>query len=170
MLSVKAADKIYQRLLSLCGGSVTVESISSLSDEDIKTIGTSKQKLRYIRSLTEAVSSGALDFSILPQLCDSDVMKKLTAIQGIGNWTAKMYLIFVLNRQDVLPVEDGAFLQAYRWLYETNDTSRAAIEDRCDAWKPYSSIAARYLYRALDGGHTKSDVRQVVTSNGIEGG
>lgn len=94
---------------------------------------------------------------LLPELDDESVIKQLTAIKGIGNWTAKMYLIFVLDRQDILPTEDVAFLQAYKWLYKTTDRSPASITNKCTKWKPYSSIAARYLYRALDSGLTKTE-------------
>ncbi|MCC8014242.1 MAG: hypothetical protein LIO87_03520 [Eubacterium sp.] len=78
-------------------------------------------------------------------------------ILGIGKWTAKMYLIFVLDCPDVLPVEDAAFLQAYKWLYKTEDCSEKSVYKKCKKWKPYSSIAARYLYRALDMGYTKKE-------------
>jgi len=68
-----------------------------------------------------------------------------------------MYLIFVLDRQDILPTEDTAFIQSYEWLYKTTDRSKESIEKRCKKWKPYSSIATRYLYRALDAGFTKEE-------------
>lgn len=61
-----------------------------------------------------------------------------------------MYLIFVLNRMDIIPTNDAAFLQSYEWLYKTNDCSDIAIRNKCTKWQPYSSIASRYLYRALD--------------------
>lgn len=82
-------------------------------------------------------------------------MKELTRLRGIGTWSAKMYLIFTLDRKDVLPYEDVAFLQTYAWLYKTDDLRPAAIIKRCKKWKPYSSIAARYFYYALDMGLTK---------------
>ena len=85
-------------------------------------------------------------------------MSKLMSIKGIGSWSAKMYLIFVLDRQDVLPYEDVAFLQSYGWLYKTSDYSKIAVEKKCNRWKPYSSIAARYMYRALDMGMTKQPI------------
>ena len=66
-----------------------------------------------------------------------------------------MYLIFVLDRQDILPYEDAAFIQSYEWMYKTKDKSMESITRKCKKWKPYSSIAARYLYRALDMGLTK---------------
>ena len=90
-------------------------------------------------------------------MTDDEVMRKLTSIRGIGNWSAKMYLIFALDRKDILPYEDTAFLQAYSWLYKTNDYSPEAVKKRCKKWKPYSSIAARYMYRALDMGLTKRE-------------
>lgn len=66
-----------------------------------------------------------------------------------------MYLLFVLNRSDILPYEDGAFLQAYRWLYQTEDVKPTSIKRHCLAWKPYESIASRFMYRLLDYGYTK---------------
>ena len=157
MLSVKAGAKIYGRLEELCGGAVTAEAVNSLSDSQLAGIGTSSAKASYIRGITEAVLSGGLDFDALEGMSDAEVVKALTAFRGIGTWTAKMYLIFVLDRQDVLPTEDVAFLQAYAWLYKTADRSRASVERKCRKWKPYSSIAVRYLYRALDGGLTKEE-------------
>lgn len=157
MLSIKAGAKIYGRLSELCLGHITPESISNLSDEEIRGTGTSSSKVRYIRSLTQAVTTGQLILDKLPNLKDDDVIKQLTAIKGIGQWTAKMYLIFVLNRADVLPIEDVAFLQSYKWLYKTDDVSKESIQRKCKKWKPYSSIAARFMYRALDMGLTKEE-------------
>ena len=157
MLSIKAGAKIYGRLSELCLGHITPESISKLSDEEIRGTGTSSSKVRYIRSLTQAVTTGQLILDQLPNLKDDDVIKQLTAIKGIGEWTAKMYLIFVLNRADVLPIEDVAFLQSYKWLYKTDDVSKESIQKKCKKWKPYSSIAARFMYRALDMGLTKEE-------------
>ena len=157
MLSVKAGAKIYARLEDLCEGKITVSTVNALTDAQIRSIGTSAAKVSYIRSLTQAIVSGALDLASLPELDDKSIVKQLTAIKGIGNWTAKMYLIFVLDRQDVLPTEDVAFLQAYEWLYKTTDRSPASIINKCKKWKPYSSIATRYLYRALDSGLTKTE-------------
>lgn len=157
MLSVKAGAKIYERLEALCAGSITPSVINELSDEEIRSIGTSSAKVSYIRSLTAAVISEALDLCSLVSMTDSEIVKSLTAIKGIGNWTAKMYLIFVLDRPDILPTEDVAFLQAYQWLYKTDDRTPESVRRKCKKWKPYSSIAARYLYRALDAGYTKEE-------------
>jgi len=157
MLSVKAGQKIFGRLEDMCNGYITPESISKLSDEQIRSAGTSNAKVTYIRSITNAVINNDIDFPELKKLSDTEIIKKLISIRGIGNWSAKMYLIFVLNRQDVLPFEDGAFLQSYRWMYKTEDCTAKAVLDKCKKWKPYSSIAARFLYRALDMGFTKEE-------------
>ena len=78
-------------------------------------------------------------------------MNRLTALPGIGPWSAKMHLIFVLGRENVVPYEDGAFVQAYRRLYGEEATKENALR-RARRWAPYASYAARLLYRALDGG------------------
>lgn len=155
MLSVKAGTKIYTRLETLCGGLVTPEQIQKLSDEQIKSTGTSSAKADYIRNLSNMVLDGTLDFKSLEIMSDADIIKILTKLRGVGNWTAKMYLIFVLDRRDVLPYEDVAFLQGYGWAYKTTDFKPESVKRRCKKWKPYSSIAARYMYRALDMGLTK---------------
>lgn len=157
MLSAKVANVIYGRLEEFCGGSICPDVINSLSDEQISSIGTSKAKVKAIRSLTQEIENGNIVFSEFENMSDADVLHVLTRVHGIGIWTAKMYLLFVLNRQDILPFEDVAFLQGYRWAYKTDDYSPAAVQKKCKKWKPYSSIAARYMYQALDRGLTKEE-------------
>lgn len=157
MLSVKAGNKIFKRFTKLCGGTISPEIVSSLTDEQIKSTGTSINKVRCIRSLTDAIITESISLNTFQDYQDEDVIKDLTSIKGIGQWTAKMFLIFVLNRNDILPYEDVAFLQSYQWLYKTNIIDKASVEKKCKKWKPYSSIAARYMYRALDIGLTKEE-------------
>jgi len=157
MLSIKAGAKIYSRLEELCNGNITPDNVNNLSNEQLKSIGTSNAKVTYIKGLTDAILSGKLDLSTLEYMDDVTVTKELTRLKGIGNWTAKMYLIFVLDRQDILPFEDAAFLQGYAWAYKTTDFSPSSIKTKCRKWKPYSSIAARYMYRALDAGLTREE-------------
>ena len=90
-------------------------------------------------------------------MSDEEIIKQLTKLPGIGRWTEKMYLIFSLDRPDVLPVEDVAFLQGYQWTYKTDDVSPAAARKKCKKWSPYASIAARYMYQALDLGLTEQE-------------
>jgi DNA-3-methyladenine glycosylase II len=155
MLSAKVASKISERLILLCGGKITPQSILALDDEAMRKTGMSLSKANYIKTLSKSFLDKEICFEAINTLDDKEVIKELTKIKGIGVWTVKMYLIFVLDRKDVLPYEDAAFLQSYSWLYKTEDISKYAIEKRCKKWKPYSSIGARYLYKALDMGLTK---------------
>lgn len=157
MLSKKAAENINQRLVDLCGGTVTPEIITQVSNERIQSIGTSKPKVTYIKNLAQAVATGTVDFKALKDAPNHEVIKALTSVKGISLWTAKMYLIFVLDRQDILPYEDVAFLRSYKWMYKTEDTTPAAIKKKCQKWAPYISTGSRYLYRALDMGLTKNE-------------
>ena len=155
MLSIKAGNVIFSRLLTLCEQDISPSRIMTLTPEQIKGCGMSQKKVQCIIDLAQAINSSTISFEKLSDLPDKEVIQILTQIRGIGSWTSKMYLIFALNRLDVLPFEDGAFLQSYRWLYNTVETTPEIIKKKCNKWKPYSSLAARYMYRALDSGLTK---------------
>jgi len=156
MLSNKVADVICKRVNNACDGSITTDAIIKLSVEDLRKLGLSYAKAKYILGLTEAVKNGNLNLSLLYTMPDDEVIKSITSINGLGDWSAKMFLIFVLGREDVLPYEDGAFLRAYAWLYKTDKIRKTDIQEQCRKWKPYSSIATRYLYKLLDEGYIKS--------------
>lgn len=158
MLSNKASDAITARLYELCGGNLITEKIMELDHLSIRSIGLSEQKVEYIKGIALHVNRHPGFFDELQDLDNEEIVKRLTRLRGIGSWSAKMYLIFVLNRLDVLPFEDGAFLQAYKWLYSEDDVKPSSIIEKCQSWRPYSSIAARYLYRALDSGLTRDAV------------
>lgn len=160
MVSAAVKKVIFGRLLELCEGEITPERILSHNVDELRAIGLSRAKSQFIISLAQKVQDGEIDFERMKAMPDNEVLKELTALKGIGNWTAKMYLLFFLQREDVLPYEDGAFLQAYRWLYHTKRCEQKSIERRCKKWKPYTSIGARYLYIALDSGLTKRDVNE----------
>lgn len=161
MLSARVADVITARLTALCGNCVSPQAVLALDDGALTGIGLSRAKAASIRALAETVMQDPGFFDRLDALPDEAVTKELTRLRGIGSWTAKMVLLFALNRPDVLPFEDGALQQVFRWLYETNDASRPAIEEKASAWKPYSSLAARYLYLALDNGLVSASVTQI---------
>lgn len=159
MLSNKVADTICHRLDDLCGNNINPDRIIQIGEAALHGIGISEAKTRYILTFSKAVEDGTLDLEQLPSFSDTEIMKRLMSIRGIGTWTAKMYLLFVLDRPNVLPWEDGAFKQSFRWLYNIENPSREDIEAKCQKWSPYSSVAARYMYRALDAGLTKKPFR-----------
>ena len=159
MISSGVKRVLLQRLQLLCNNTISPDSLASLTVEQLRGIGLSNAKSNYIRNLAILVSSNAIDFDYINNLEDEDVIKELTKIKGIGKWTSKMYLIFFLQREDVLPYEDGAFLQAYKWLYNTKNVTPDSISRKCKKWKPYQSIGARYMYQALDRGLTKTPLK-----------
>lgn len=156
MLSNKVAAVLTNRLLRQCpAGRLTPAAIDQLSDQAIRSIGVSHTKVATIRTLTTAIMAGTINLERYRNLSDQAIITDLTRLKGIGPWSAKMYLIFSLDRPNILPFEDGAFLQGYGWVYKTTDYRRAAVEKKCRKWRPYSSLAARYLYHARDAGLTK---------------
>jgi DNA-3-methyladenine glycosylase II len=155
MLSNKVADILSIRIQKLCGGEVTADNIGTLTVSDLRGIGLSFAKAKYILGFADSVRENPDLFSILAGKPDDEVFSQLTQFHGLGSWSAKMYLIFVLNRIDVLPYEDGAFRRSFSWLYPDIPLKNKAIETQCAVWRPYASIASRYLYRALDSGLTQ---------------
>lgn len=134
MLSMKVGRTIEGRLRELCGGEITGEAVLSLSLQELA------------RTMPEQRLQG------LAVLSDDEVRAALTTVRGIGRWTADMFLIFYLERPDILPVEDGAVRQVFRWLYGAPLTDDNVREVVCSLWQPYSSTAVRYMYRALNSG------------------
>ena len=155
MISNSVRRVIIERLRQLCGGAFTPEAILQHSEEEIKKTGMSASKAMYIRNLAQKTHNKELVFDEFAELEDKEIIKRLKSLKGIGDWTAKMFLLFHLGRNDVLPYEDGAFLQSYKWLYNTKVIKAESIIRRCKKWKPYSSIGARYMYYALDNGLTR---------------
>lgn len=160
MISSGVKKVILQRLQDLCCNKICPEALNNLTVEQLRGIGLSNAKSGYILNLASLVSSKSIDFEHINSLDDEGVMRELIKIRGIGKWTAKMYLIFFLQRENVLPYEDGAFLQAYKWLYNTKIVTPESISRKCRKWKPYQSIGARYMYQALDRGLTKIPLKE----------
>lgn len=154
MLSMKVGRAIEGRLHGLCGGEITSQAVLSLSIEEIRSVGIATKKARTLQELAERLPEPEL--IALVNLSDDEVRKVLTDIHGIGKWTADMFLIFYLDRPDVLPIEDKAIQQVFNWLYESPITDESVRNLVCSLWHPYSSIAVRYMYRALNNGFLES--------------
>lgn len=151
-LSTKAATTIYTRLLeSMPGGVPTPQALAALTDEQLRAAGISRQKAQYLRDLSEKVLAGTIPLASVDELPDEDVIVALTQIKGIGRWTAEMFLIFRLQRPDVLPLNDLGIINAIHKAYRLR---KKPTPDRLrklgEAWRPYRSIACWYLWRSLD--------------------
>jgi DNA-3-methyladenine glycosylase II len=148
-LSVKAAAAIWRKLLVRFDGRVpTPQEILADNPEALRAAaGFSRAKVSYLRSLAEHVLSGALDIDHLRKLPDAEVIAELTAVKGIGEWTAQMFLMFTLHRPDVLPVGDLGVRNAARATYGAN--TPAELEALAEAWRPHRTRACLYLWRSL---------------------
>lgn len=151
-LSTKAARSIYDRVTALFGGRTpTPEELLAYDPEELRGAGLSRAKVTYMRSLAEHVIDGELELDRLHELSDEDITAELTAVKGLGVWTAHMFLIFHLQRPDVLPVGDLGVRNAARQLYELDELPKPAeLEALGEPWRPYRSLASLYLWRSLD--------------------
>src|SRR5438094_1800898 len=150
-LSGKVARVIYNRLVEAAGGALTPQAILKLTPARMRKIGLSRQKSAYILDLAKHTHKGSVVFETIQQLSDNEVIEHLTAVKGIGVWTAHMFLIFALRRTDVLPTSDLGVRMAIRKAYELPELPKPAeIEELARPWRPYCSVAAWYLWRSLD--------------------
>jgi DNA-3-methyladenine glycosylase II len=151
-ISTKAARAIRLRLAERVGRhGITPEALSRLTDEALREVGLSSQKIGYLRDLSEHALNGKLQLHRLGRLDDERVIERLVAVRGIGRWTAQMFLMFGLGRLDVFPDDDLGLRASLKELYglpELPDkrTSRAIAEP----WAPYRSIATWYCWRLGD--------------------
>jgi DNA-3-methyladenine glycosylase II len=150
-LSGRVASVIFERLLRAAGGRITHESILRLRPSRMRQLGLSTQKTAYIRDLARHARSGTVVFDELPALPDADVIARLTEVKGIGVWTVHMFLIFALQRHDVLPTGDLGIRNAIRKAYAMAELpTPAEMECLAGRWRPYCSIASWYLWRSLE--------------------
>jgi DNA-3-methyladenine glycosylase II len=151
-LSTKAARSIYGRLVELFGGKTpSPAELLAADPEEVRSVGLSRPKVAYLRSLAEHVESRELELDRLSELSDEEVSAQLTAVKGLGQWTADMFLIFHLGRPDVLPVGDLGIRRAVERAYGLAELPDAArLTEIAEPWRPQRSLASLYLWRSLD--------------------
>jgi DNA-3-methyladenine glycosylase II len=139
--ALSALNKLKERVQE-----VTPARVLILTDEELKACYFSRQKTNYVRYLAEAILSGQLNLSELEHLPDEEVRIKLTALQGIGNWTVDIYLLMVLHRNDIFPIGDLAIVNAMKRLKQLPaTTTKEELLLMAEQWRPYRSIAAMLL-------------------------
>jgi DNA-3-methyladenine glycosylase II len=157
-LSVKAAAAIKKRFLDLFGGAFpSPEQILSVSVEDLRAIGFSNAKGRYVHDLAQHILDGKISFERIPEQSNDEIIAMLTDVKGIGEWTVHMFLMFCVGRLDVLPVGDLGIKNGIRALYGLEDApSPAQIGElaKQNNWHPYESVASWYVWRSLDNAPT----------------
>ena len=150
-LSGKAAATIWKRVVALADDDVSADKILSVSDEALRQAGVSSNKTGYIKNLAQAVMDKSLNLENMLNHDNEEIIRQLTAIKGVGNWTAEMFLIFSLAREDVFSLGDGGLNSAVNRLYGNGAVLRKdEILKIAERWKPYRSIASLYLWRSLD--------------------
>lgn len=151
-LSVKAAATIHGRfreLYAAAGGEP--RHLAPIPDEHLRQAGLSRQKIAYIKDLARRVATGELELDRVDEMDDDELIERLTAVKGVGVWTAQMFLMFRLGRADVLPTLDLGIQKAIQRAYGLRKRpSVRRMEQIARAWAPYRTIACWYLWRSLD--------------------
>ena len=152
-LSTKAARAIYARLIERFGGRTpTPEEVLADDPETLRAAaGLSRAKVGFLRSLAEHVIDGSLELERLDDLSDEDVITELIAVKGLGVWSAHMFLMFHLQRPDVLAVGDLGIRRAVMVRYGLPELpAPAELEAIAEPWRPHRTLACRFLWRSLD--------------------
>jgi DNA-3-methyladenine glycosylase II len=150
-ISVKAAESVWQRVLLECGKRPTPASVQKAGLERLRGAGLSGRKAEYILDLSTHFSNKLVQPTKWARMPDEEIIEELTAIRGIGRWTAEMFLIFNLQRPDVLPLDDVGLLNAISLHYFSGEpVSRFEAREVAQGWQPFRTVATWYLWRSLD--------------------
>ncbi|MEC9347916.1 MAG: DNA-3-methyladenine glycosylase [Pseudomonadota bacterium] len=146
-LSVASAAAIWGRI-EAATKPFGARRFLSHDDEALRSFGLSRPKMAYCRNLAEAVASGALPLKALDAMPDDEAMETLIAVKGIGRWTAEVYLLFALGRDDIFPAGDVALQEAVRHLKDMDERPQEkALYAIAEQWRPHRGVAARLLWR-----------------------
>ncbi len=151
-LSTKAADTIFRRFCDLFPPDrrPTPDRVMTLTDDQIRAVGYSRPKVSFIKDLAGHVLDGRLDLKGLTKHPDDEVMRQLVAVKGIGRWTAEIFLMFRLGRPDILPADDLGLMNAVQRAYgKRKRPTPQQLRKMGEAWRPYRSVAAWYLWASL---------------------
>lgn len=158
-LSTKAAYSIWQRTLGLFAGKMPApQQLLRIDDQKLRDVGLSWAKVRYVKDLAEHILDGRLDIEHVSTIPNEQLIEQLTAVKGIGEWSAHMFMIFGLGRLDVLPVGDLGVRKAIQNLYGLDALpapEQIITIANQNGWHPYESVASWYLWQSLDNNPAK---------------
>ena len=150
-ISVKAAESIYKKLLKLLQADVSPNMLLSIDKQALRETGLSRQKIRYLKSLSDSFINEKINPNKWKSYTDEDIILELTKIKGIGRWTAEMFLIFNLCKPDIFPADDLGLIKGICKCYDLNyPLSKESAIQLSEKWKPYRSVATWYFWRSLD--------------------
>ena len=144
-ISSAAQATVWARLKEALG-EVTPASVSAATVEELQACGTSFRKAEYIKNFGKQVDSGAFDLDAVANMSDAEAVKALSSLQGIGEWTAEMLLLFCLGRPDILSFGDLAIHRGMRMVYHHRKVTRQMFEKYRRRYSPYGSVASLYLW------------------------
>ena len=152
-LSGKAAQTIYERLVSLIPktSNLCPNEILKLNKDEMRKAGLSFQKINYVRNLADYFENNSLQKNNVEKMTEEEISKELIQIKGIGQWTVDMFLMFTLNRADILPYKDLGIQKGIMKIFKMkNLPSKNEMENCSKKWRPYRTIACWYLWRIAD--------------------
>jgi DNA-3-methyladenine glycosylase II len=151
-LSDKAAATIYKKFKKLFpSGIISAEKLLQIPDKKIRGVGTSWKKVEFMKNLAEKVARSEIKLEKLNELHDEEIITQLTELHGIGRWTAEMFLMFSLAREDIFSAGDLGLRRAIQKLYKMkNEPTQKQIEKISRKWSPYRTYAALALWRISD--------------------
>ena len=153
-ISMKAAQSVWERLVTVVGGEVDRVKVAAVLAHEapaLREAGLSARKVDYLLDLARHFEGGKVHVRQWQQMDDEAIIEELVAIRGIGRWTAEMFLIFHLLRPNVLPLDDLGLMKGISANYFSGEpVSRAEAREVADAWAPFRSVATWYIWRSLE--------------------
>ncbi len=154
-LSVKAAATIFKRFLNLFKDQYpNPQTLVELNDESLREVGVSRQKSSYLKAVADFHLSDNMTHAQLKSMSDEEIIKHLTQIKGVGKWTVQMLLMFPMNRADVFPIDDLGIVNGMKSMYGVTEENKkklhATLTKIADQWKPYRTLACKYVWRNFD--------------------
>lgn len=156
-LSGKAANTIYGRILNLIPKNVilSTDEVLKLDKEDMRMAGLSFQKISYVKNLAKFFKENTFQQRDVERMTDEEISHELTKIKGIGQWTVDMFLMFTLNRPDIMPYTDLGIKKGFKQIFNMNNLpSKKEMESHSKKWRPFRTMACWYLWRVVDDGFT----------------
>lgn len=163
-ISDKARETIWQRVYNSFDD-IQPSLILSISDSELRRFGLSGRKIEYIKTLAECIINNDIDFNEFITLSNEEVIKKLITLKGIGQWTAEMYLIFSLGRENVFSKDDGTIRRTVKWMYNLEKLPTAnELEKYFCQWTEFATIVTSYFWKAIDLGLLKIPFDEAVAN------
>lgn len=146
-LSTASAAAVRKRTFAVLDGEVTPETVLAADETALRDAGLSGMKIEYMQNAARAFEREDFSQEALADVPEEEVVSRLTEIKGVGEWTARMYLLFVLGREDILPLGDLAVRRGIEALYgEGEELTRADMREIAEAWRPHRSLATMYIW------------------------